>query len=99
MPRKAKAKKVEAVKSVLPSSVEEKTVRGLADPSTLKEKRVPTFEEKRIESRKLLEQPVPPGMAYFESPEGYVMIGEAKNGTIWCRDSNDGKGQWINQRR
>ena len=51
------------------------------------------------ESRKLLNVPLQAGQAYFESPEGFIMIDEATRGRVWCRQANKGQGLWINPRR
>lgn len=51
------------------------------------------------ESRKALDKPLEPGQKLFESPEGYIMIGESEKNQVWCRHSNNGKGSWINPRR
>lgn len=55
---------------------------------------------KRIaESRKALETPLEPGQAFFESPEGFIQVGEADAPHVWCRHANGGKGMWINPYR
>jgi hypothetical protein len=51
------------------------------------------------ESRKLLETPLSPGQAFFESPEGFVMVDEETRGRVWCRQANKGQGLWINSKR
>ena len=59
-----------------------------------------TQEELSIaESREVLKQPCPAGMKFFESPEGYVMLGEDKADRIMCHKANGGKGAYINPRR
>lgn len=61
---------------------------------------VPRTEAEMIaESREALKFPPPPDHIYFESPEGYIVLGEAKNGRVWCNKANGGKGMWINPRR
>jgi len=44
-------------------------------------------------------EPLAPDQAYFESPTGNVIIGDANKDHIWDRTLNDGKGGWINKRR
>lgn len=51
------------------------------------------------ESRKLLDVPLSKGQAYFESPEGFIMIDQEDRGRVWCRSADKGKGMWINPRR
>lgn len=40
-----------------------------------------------------------PGQAYFESPSGEILIGDASKDQLWWRQGNDGRGMWINKRR
>lgn len=57
-------------------------------------------EQARInESRKALEHPLAPGTKFFESPEGYIIVGDASKDQVWCRHANNGKGMNINPRR
>lgn len=51
------------------------------------------------ESRTVLEHPLDPGQQFFESPEGFIVIGEKDRGRVWCRAANDGKGMWVNPMR
>lgn len=51
------------------------------------------------ESRKALLHPLDESQEFFESPEGYIVIGEKGRGRAWCRQANGGKGMWINPRR
>jgi hypothetical protein len=51
------------------------------------------------ESRKALNQKLDPSQQFFESPEGYIVIGEVGRGRVWCRQANLGQGQWINPLR
>lgn len=51
------------------------------------------------ESRKLLDMPLAPGQAYFESPEGFIMVDEAGRGRVFCRQADQGRGMWINSKR
>lgn len=89
--KKKASKKVEEKKSKRP---------GPRQPSELKQQLVPSTDAERIaESRKAIDQPLPAGQKLFESPEGYVMTGEADKGHIYCRFTNRGEGGWINPRR
>ncbi len=51
------------------------------------------------ESRKALEHPLEKGQKFFESPEGFIVVGEASQEDVWCRKANGGKGMRINARR
>jgi hypothetical protein len=51
------------------------------------------------ESRKALEQPVAPGQAFYEAPDGFIIVAEADKPQVWYRQGNNGKGMWINPRR
>lgn len=51
------------------------------------------------ETRKVLKLPLDPNQEFFESPEGYIVIGEKGRGRVWCRQSNGRKGSWINPMR
>jgi hypothetical protein len=51
------------------------------------------------ESREVLKQPLAPGMKFFESPEGHVIVAEAERAHVWCRTMNGGKGGWANPMR
>ncbi len=43
--------------------------------------------------------PLGPGQAYFEAPDGTVLVGEADKAQLWYRAGNGGKGMFINQKR
>lgn len=43
--------------------------------------------------------PLAPGQAYFEAPDGTIIIGEDSKNEVWCRALNNGKGGWINKKR
>lgn len=51
------------------------------------------------ESRKALDNPLPAGQQFFESPEGYIILAEEGKPHVFCRQANGGKGMWINPRR
>lgn len=40
-----------------------------------------------------------PGQAYYEAPDGTIIIGDAGKDRIWYRAGNGGKGMWINPKR
>lgn len=44
-------------------------------------------------------EPLGPGQAYFEAPDGTIVIGEDTRNEIWHRAGNNGKGCWINRKR
>lgn len=50
-------------------------------------------------SRKSLEQPLQDGQAFFEAPDGYIAVADAKRDHVWYRAGNGGSGMWINKRR
>lgn len=52
----------------------------------------PTPEAKKLE-------PLGPGQAYFEAPDGTVIIGEETADRLWYRQGNGGKGMYINKKR
>ena len=51
------------------------------------------------ESRKVLKFPIGSEQCFFESPEGYIVLGEKDRGRVWCRQANGGRGMWINKMR
>lgn len=51
------------------------------------------------ESSKPKLEPLGAGQAYFEAPDGTVLIGEDSREQIWYRAGNNGKGMWINKKR
>ena len=59
----------------------------------------PVYPPHVAESRKQLLIPLQPGQAYFEAPDGFIIIGEADRPWALYRQGNDGKGMRINQRR
>ena len=67
--------------------------------AALHEKDLPPEMERIALSRKLLKEPIPAGLKLFEAPDGYVMMGEAKETQAWYRMGNGGKGMWINEHR
>lgn len=69
-------------------------------PEVVKPEAVLTQEQKDVaESRKVLAHPVGAGQRFFESPEGFIEIGEADRGRVFCRKANKGAGMWINPMR
>lgn len=51
------------------------------------------------ESRTVLDKPLEPGQQFFESPEGFIEVGEKGKDRVWCRKANNGEGMYINARR
>lgn len=39
------------------------------------------------------------GQAYFEAPDGSILIGDAVHDRLWYRAGNNGRGMWINKKR
>lgn len=61
-------------------------------------------EEKKEEPKKAVPvkpilEPLGVGQAYFEAPDGTILIGESSKPHLWYRAGNDGKGMWINPKR
>ena len=50
-------------------------------------------------SREVLKHPLPNGQKFFESPEGWIVLGEADKDHVFCRQANGGKGAFINPMR
>lgn len=72
-----------------------------AEAATLEKPEAPQELEQevpKVEAKQEL-APLEPGQAYFESPEGFVMVGDADKPHIWCRAANGGKGMYINPKR
>lgn len=73
----------------------------------VEEKAVPEIVEKAQpvkltqieESRKSLLSPLPEGMAFFEAPDGYIIVAEESRDNVFYRAGNGGDGMWINKRR
>lgn len=70
-----------------------------ASEASLREPKPQTEAEAVAESRKSLNEPLAPGQKFFESPEGYIEVGNVEDETIWCQRANGGKGLRINPRR
>ena len=58
-----------------------------------------THAERIADSRKALKQPLPAGSKFFEAPDGYIIVGDAKRDYVHYRYGNDGKGMLINPKR
>jgi len=43
--------------------------------------------------------PLPAGVAYFESPEGYIMTGPSDKSQVWEPRMSKGKGGWSLRQR
>ncbi len=97
----AEALKLEGESVAIVEPVEVAPVKVPLDPATMREKPGAALTEKEriAESRKSLLSPLTPGMQFFESPEGYIVVAEAGRGHVWCRQANNGKGSLINPRR
>jgi hypothetical protein len=44
-------------------------------------------------------EPLSDGQAYFEAPDGTIIIGDDSRDQVWYRQMNKGKGGWINKQR
>lgn len=69
------------------------------NPEALREKPGPSISERIAESRKSLNQILEEGQAFFETPEGEILIGQSDRDRMWSRTMNNGKGGWCNKRR
>jgi hypothetical protein len=78
---------------------EKETVEEVKVGEDKKDSPLQTEDEKVLESRKVLFMKLDPSQCFYESPEGYIVIGEKGRGRVWCRQANSGKGQWINPMR
>ena len=71
-----------------------------ASDASVREPKTATNEAAAIaESRKSLLSPLGKDQKFFESPEGFILIGNADEDSIWCQKANKGKGMKINPRR
>lgn len=70
-----------------------------AEPEPFRERPETPISERIAESRKALNQPLSAGQAFFESPDGEIVIGEENKGRAWSRTMNNGQGGWANPRR
>jgi hypothetical protein len=59
----------------------------------------PVYPPHVAESRKALLQPLGAGQAFFEAPDGYIVVGEADRPHAIYRQGNNGRGMKINQMR
>lgn len=75
---------------------------------TVLEKEAPHAEIKKekedvVLSKPVVSKPALPvlvaGQAYFEAPDGHIIIGEDSKDQTWYRQGNGGKGMWINKKR
>jgi hypothetical protein len=55
--------------------------------------------EKVLKKEPVKLEPLQVGQAYFEAPDGTVIIGEDTKNEIWYRAGNNGKGMYINKKR
>lgn len=90
-----------ALQPAEPRPVRGEVVQSAEDKALQAARPVPVSAESvRInESRKALEHPLSAGTKFFESPEGYIVVGDADKPHVWCRQANHGKGCFINPRR
>lgn len=103
MPRGRKKKEVvetatDAVTVVAEAPIVEE-VKAVEAPKSTPKPVLTEFQQKLAESRKVLEIPLQPSQEFFESPEGFIVIGEKGRGRVWCREANNYQGMFINPRR
>ena len=81
------------------------TLEGGSDERKEEEKeRMPIIEEKKeiVKSKTMLKNNVNPlgtGEAYFEAPDGTILVGSENADRLWYRAGNGGRGMWINKKR
>lgn len=59
----------------------------------------PSIEERIKNSKENLKVVLSPDQKFFESPDGEIIVGEAKSDRIWSRTMHKGKGGWANPMR
>jgi hypothetical protein len=55
--------------------------------------------ERIAESREALKHDLSPGQAFFEAPDGFIIVGDADRDHVLYRQGNNGQGMRINKRR
>lgn len=80
-------KETQTVQAPAPVEVEKPVSKGTVYP--------PEIEK----SREVLKHPLAPGQAFFEAPDGFVVVGEESKDRAFYRAGNNGKGLWINRMR
>lgn len=71
--------------------------KGVTEYADVREEKEEIKEVLKHEAPKL--EPLAAGQAYFEAPDGEIIIGDEGKNEIWYRKGNDGKGMWINKKR
>lgn len=104
-PRKVEKAAVEVIKESLPVETKTEQVETVIAEAP-KEVAAPppakllTPEQEAVaESRKVLNVPLDVAQEFFESPEGFIVVGEKGRGKVWCRAANGGRGMFINPLR
>lgn len=100
---KAKKKKKEAAVKTIPVTASDvakteeapKERRSRAELMQKPQTKAERLAEMIADSRKVLKDPPPPGMKYFEAPDGYIMLADVKEHHVFCRHL----GIQINPRR
>jgi hypothetical protein len=72
---------------------------GVIDPADMKARLRARGTQSPVEriadSRKALEHPCPPGMKFFETHDGEIIVGDGELGQVWCDRLQGGKGAWV----
>ncbi len=97
--RKKKDVAAEMAAATGPAEVVTSSPAVTLDAPKKSEHKMTPNQEAIAESRKVLEIPLDPGQAFFESPDGHIIIGEGERDRAWCRAANGGQGMWINKMR
>jgi hypothetical protein len=107
-PVEKKRGRPKANKEVVNHVQEEKDAQAKVDvlkqePKATETKHVETApmspEKAVLESRKLLDMPLPAGQRLFETPDGEIILGDETRDRAWSRHMNNGKGGWCNPKR
>lgn len=86
------SKEIQTVQAIEPVKVEKPVSTGDRVAGTV----YPPEIEK---SREVLKHQLAPGQAFFEAPDGFVIVGEESKDRAFYRAGNNGKGLWINRMR
>jgi hypothetical protein len=107
MPRGIPNKKKEEVKEEKPflhsGKPEGEKVKESHDDFTARVRDANAKREADIKTEKVAVKqelaPLPAGLKYFESPEGFTRVGDADKKRLWIPEMNKGRGGWANSQR
>ena len=64
-----------------------------------KKEEIKEVKKEHVLSHKPILEPLQAGQAYFEAPDGHIIIGDDSKNEVWYRQGNGGKGCFINKKR